>query len=194
MHDRIDTSSGREPVDAASGSASRHASHEPKVEGLDVESQSIRVSGKIKWFDATRGFGFVVVDSAVPGLSSDVLIHVSVLRRIGFSLADEGAKITCRIAERERGWQVVAVDEMDPPRFPQPGNAAESDYERVLVKWFNTEKGYGFVRRPADDSDIFLHIVALRAIGLETVSPGEELKALIDTGPRGVHVVALKAD
>ena len=49
----------------------------------------VEVAGRVKWFDAAKGYGFIVPDSG----EADVLIHVTVLRRDGFSTIREGARV-----------------------------------------------------------------------------------------------------
>ena len=156
----------------------------------------IEITGRIKWFDPAKGFGLIIPDEAdnLP-FSGDVMLHISYLRKYGADRADEGAKIKCKITQRDRGWQAVEITEMDSPRAAlyASGEAARV-FETVSVKWFNREKGFGFVQRPGDDEDIFLHIVTLRPAGLEDVEPGQTLSAMIENGPKGAHVSALKID
>ena len=53
----------------------------------------IELTGVIKWFDVSKGFGFIVPDNGLP----DVLLHVTCLRRDGFQTAYEGARIVCEV-------------------------------------------------------------------------------------------------
>ncbi|MGE3150760.1 MAG: cold-shock protein, partial [Pseudorhodoplanes sp.] len=79
--------------------------------GLPDEAASIiEVSGVIKWFDVSKGFGFIVPDNGMP----DVLLHVTCLRRDGFQTAYEGARIVCEVLQRPKGLQafrVLSIDE-----------------------------------------------------------------------------------
>jgi CspA family cold shock protein len=124
----------------------------------DGESEALtQITGSIKWFDATRGFGFVVGDDD----EGDVLIHFSVLREHGRRTLPEGTRVECVAVQRERGLQcrrvltfdlstatgpdadlvaAKSVERVDPSRLIDQAG----DFEAVTVKWFNRLKGYGF--------------------------------------------------
>jgi cold shock protein len=57
------------------------------------------------------------------------------------------------------------------------------------VKWFNPEKGYGFVELSGGGGDAFLHLKTLRQIGRETVPSGAKVRALVRSGSRGTQVI-----
>jgi cold shock protein len=57
------------------------------------------------------------------------------------------------------------------------------------VKWFNPEKGYGFVELAGGGGDAFLHLKTLRQIGRETVPSGAKVRALVRSGSRGTQVI-----
>ena len=59
----------------------------------------------------------------------------------------------------------------------------------AAVKWFNPEKGYGFVELPGGGGDAFLHLKTLRQIGRETLPSGAKVRALVRSGSRGAQVV-----
>ena len=69
----------------------------------------IEISGVIKWFDASKGYGFIVPDNGAP----DVLLHVTVLRRDGFQTAYEGARLVCEVLQRPKGYQAFRIVSMD---------------------------------------------------------------------------------
>jgi len=70
----------------------------------------VQISGRIKWFDSVKGYGFVKPSDATQG---DVLLHQSCVRQSGFKLAQEGATVVCEAVERAKGFQAVRVLELD---------------------------------------------------------------------------------
>ena len=74
-----------------------------------VTPDVFEVTGSIKWFDPSRGFGFIIPDADLP----DVLLHVSCLRRGGFQTAYEGARAVCEVVWSAKGLQAVRICSMD---------------------------------------------------------------------------------
>ncbi|MEM1147583.1 MAG: cold shock domain-containing protein [Pseudomonadota bacterium] len=164
-----------------------------QVTKLNTDS-AVRLTGRIKWFDAVKGYGFVVPE-AVDGviLNQDVMLHVSCLRAYGENAADEGARIVCEVVERERGWQVLSVIEMDRPRASVLRDQGEPlVFERVVVKWFNASQGFGFVNRPGQTADIFIHISVMRKAGIDMLETGMEIDVVTGNGQKGENVMVVK--
>ena len=60
------------------------------------------------------------------------------------------------------------------------------------VKWFNGQKGYGFIEREDKEKDVFVHASAIREAGLELLKEGEELTFEVEIGDKGPSAVKLK--
>ena len=171
------------------------------VGGVDVRA----IGGVIKWFDVTRGLGFAVADDDSVG---DILVHFSVLQPHGRRSLPEGARIETLSVQRGRGFQareIVSIDmtnavaEVERTSTSSPDRVdpiamidAAGPFEPVVVKWFNRLKGYGFLVRSADGSDIFVHMETLRRAGIESVEPDQPLRARVVAGRKGPLAVVVE--
>ena len=163
-----------------------------QLKPAEASEPALRVKGHVKWFDVAKGYGFVVLPPELyPEIKGDVMLHISCLRDYGEAGADEGAKIACDVVRRDSGWQAVEIIEMDRPRAAILQEGGGATPERLVVKWFNQAKGYGFVQRPGQEQDIFMHIVVLRKSGREEVVPGDLLDGIVETGSKGSHVAII---
>jgi CspA family cold shock protein len=84
-----------------------------EVEETESHEESVRISGRVKWFDAGKGYGFIVPDDPSQTGLKDVLLHVTSLRQSGHENAPEGSVITCEVVKRPKGWQVSEIVELD---------------------------------------------------------------------------------
>ena len=98
----------------------------------ESHEESVRISGHVKWFDAGKGYGFIVPDDPSQTGMKDVLLHVTSLRQTGREHALEGSSILCDVVRRPKGWQVSTVVELDETAAPPPERAARVDRDLGL--------------------------------------------------------------
>jgi CspA family cold shock protein len=197
---------GEEPVGPVADSAEEPVTVEI-LPDEDAFPEGFRVAGHIKWFDATRGFGFLVSDQC----EGDVLVHFSVLREHGRRSLPEGALVECIAERQDRGLQARKIISIDlsqvlpgaaRPSMPAADRGdrksladAAGPFEPVEVKWFNRVKGYGFLNRVEEpESDIFVHMETVRTAGIGDLQPGDRMQARIAEGKKGLTAVELQLD
>lgn len=84
-----------------------------ELQGEEPHEETVRISGRVKWFDPAKGYGFIVPDEPDQTDLRDVLLHVTSLRQCGRETAAEGSMIVCDVVRRPKGWQVAGIVEYD---------------------------------------------------------------------------------
>src|SRR3984885_7653553 len=150
------------------------------------------VVGQVKWFDLTKGYGFIKPASGVQG---DVLLHQTWVRQSGFKAAYEGARVVCEAVQGPKGLQAKRLLSLDnstaSPQAATLQRTARYLAEprgpafEAIVKWFNRGKGYGFVSRGPDTPDIFVHMETLRRCGIRELRQGQKVTVRAGDGPKG---------
>ena len=166
----------------------------------DEVASVIELSGVIKWFDVSKGYGFIVPDNGLP----DILLHVTCLRRDGFLVAYEGARVVVEVLQRARGLQAFRIVSMDestaihPAQLPPPRTHVSvtptSGLERAQVKWFNRLRGFGFLTRGEGTPDIFVHMETLRRYGIAELRPGQFVLVRFGPGPKGLMAAEVRPE
>ncbi|SDH48621.1 cold shock protein (beta-ribbon, CspA family) [Roseospirillum parvum] len=150
------------------------------------------VSAQVKWFNGTKGFGFVAPSDG----SADAFLHISVLERAGVRDVAPGTTLVCRVEPGPRGPQVSAIVDIDEstataPAGGPPGGGAYrpdgGDLETVdgEVKFFSAEKGFGFVVPDLGGKDVFVGRNALQRSGIQNLEPGQRVRLATRMGKKG---------
>jgi len=138
-----------------------------------TEEGSLRlVTGLVKWFDPSKGYGFVLDDEG----GTDILLHANVLRNFGRSSVADQSRVRVMVQHTKRGVQAAEVISIEPPPTDGQPPIADLDIDVIehmdslplrpaRVKWFDKSKGFGFANIFGHADDVFIHIEVLRHSG-----------------------------
>jgi len=142
--------------------------------------------GKVKFFNAQKGFGFIQRDEG----GEDVFVHISQVERAGLSSLAEGQELQFNLVDR--GGKVSAADLQvvgDVIATPERAPQRELTGEKAVgtVKFFNAIKGFGFITRDDGKEDAFVHISAVERSGLPGINEGDRFEFDLEVDRRGKY-------
>jgi len=159
---------------------------DPLTEGMTVEAA-------VKWFNATKGYGFVELSDG----RGDAFLHLKTLREIGRQTLPSGAKVRVIARTGARGAEVVRVVEVDTrsaversPRRSALDPSAAFDLTGK-VKWFDDVRGFGFIAGDDFGRDVFVHSTTLGASGVGSLFEGQAVSMRVVETPKGREAIAI---
>jgi cold shock protein len=160
------------------------------------------VHGVVKWFNPEKGFGFVELSDG----SGDAFLHGSVLAQSGITAVQPGETLEVRVGPGHKGPHVTEIISVDSssavPATPgrssfrvATSNGSSSGIaveETGTVKWFNAERGYGFIARDGGREDVFVHVSALERSGLTGLAEGQPVIIDVVEGRKGLEAARVR--
>ncbi|SJM34487.1 Cold-shock DNA-binding domain-containing protein [Mesorhizobium delmotii] len=156
------------------------------------------VDAEILWFNASKGFGFVKLSDG-----TEAYLHIRVLEAAGSRAVSEGTRLKVAVEQGPRGRQVVHVLEISDQIAKTPADArlaggsiagkGGAQLERQgTVKWYNPEKGFGFIAPENGEKDVFVHATALTRSGLSVLVEGQKVIVECGQGKKGLEVRSVR--
>ena len=156
------------------------------------------VRGVVKWFNPEKGFGFVELSDG----SGDAFLHGSLLAQSGINALQPGETLEVRVGPGHKGPHVTEVLSVDsstaaPMASRRPSAEATtlngpSVEETGTVKWFNAERGYGFIAPNGGGKDVFVHVSALERSGIAALSEGQTVVVDVVEGRKGPEAARVR--
>ncbi|MGA8195734.1 MAG: cold-shock protein [Acetobacteraceae bacterium] len=172
-------------------------------------SAAPEVQATVKWFNAEKGYGF----AALADGSGDVFLHVNALQAAGHQAVSPGATLRVRIGSGQKGRQVDQVISVDESTAEQPasrrppsarprtqdGPRRQIDLSSAVetvgtVKWYNPDKGFGFITPQTGGKDVFIHATVLERAGLGPLQEGQSVRMGVVQGVKGPEAATISPD
>jgi len=143
-----------------------------------------RETGVVRWFNVEKGFGFIIPEAG----GADVFVHMQQLRDSGLTGLRDTESVSY-VLERDprNSSRVLAtkIELIETKTEKVEQKRAQRPLVEGVVKWFDAKKGYGFICPDGGSADVFVHITAVKAIGLDTLAPDQRIAFTIKTGRDG---------
>ena len=151
---------------------------------------------------SSKGFGFVELADG----SGNAFLHVSGVERGGHGSVPPGATLEVRAGPGPKGPQVTEILSVDvstatqeQPRRPRPERPAyhpsadRTTVEEIgTVKWYNANKGFGFIAPDRGGKDIFVHASVLERSGIVDLAEAQRVAVDVADGQKGPEAVSLR--
>jgi CspA family cold shock protein len=165
--------------------------------------QGAAVEAIVKWFNATKGFGFAEIADG----SGDAFLHIKTLQALGQDTIAPGTKLSVLVGQGQKGRQInkiLAIDEGGAAKAPAL-TAARTESRRSApdlsaaidmvgtVKWFSEPKGMGFVEVEGGGKDVFVHISIVERAQLGNLTEGQRVSMRVVETEKGRQAVAIRS-
>jgi|TARA_B110000263_G_scaffold155326_1_gene134851 CspA family cold shock protein len=158
---------------------------------LSNSEEGVKKSAIVKWFNPIKGYGFVEPDDD----TGDAFVHVSVLEAAGHRDLPDGAAVECEISDGEKGPTVTVIFSVTAQEgSEEPAAAAEPDGPLIdgIVKFFDANKGYGFIVPDDGGPDIFISGRVVASGGLRSLEPETRVRVGTQKGEKGPLAVVVE--
>jgi|HigsolmetaAR202D_1030399.scaffolds.fasta_scaffold00579_10 Cold shock proteins len=154
------------------------------------ERPGTETEATVKWFNPEKGFGFVALADG----AGDAFLHVKTLETSGLSTILPGTPLKVLILRGHKGAQVARLLEVgeappQPPRSRPAASRANAERKSGSVRWFNPDKGFGFIQVDDGGSDVFVHISVIRRSGLADLREGDRVNVDVVAGQKGLEAI-----
>jgi cold shock protein len=162
-------------------------------ESVDRQAEGATVEAAVKWFNATKGYGFVELSDG----RGDAFLHLKTLRETGRQTLPSGAKVRVVARAGSRGAEVVRIVDVDiksaierSPRRSTIDPSAAFDLTGK-VKWFDDARGFGFIASDDFGRDVFVHSTTLGACGVSGLFEGQQVSMRVVETPKGREAIEI---